>query len=200
MANKARCIQLGNIAVGKSWDNPQRGRIYSVDGIAPTLNTCGGGNLEPKILEIRERKEEQVRCTPQRRELSEQQSREFDDFVQKLPYEAAQKEKFVQCLWEAGEGIGILRETLPEVQKVWESHDNEQGTRTSYRIRKLTEKECWRLMDFNDEDFEKAAKVNSRTQLYKQAGNSIVVNVLVAILGQLFIGKEDVYRDCKVNK
>lgn len=58
MANKARCIQLGNIAVGKSWDNPQSGRIYSVDGIAPTLNTCvGGGNLEPKILEIRERKE-----------------------------------------------------------------------------------------------------------------------------------------------
>lgn len=43
MANKVRCIQLGNIAVGKSWDNPQSGRIYSVDGIAPTLNTCGGG-------------------------------------------------------------------------------------------------------------------------------------------------------------
>lgn len=42
MANKVRCIQLGNIAVGKSWDNPQSGRIYSVDGIAPTLNTCGG--------------------------------------------------------------------------------------------------------------------------------------------------------------
>lgn len=60
MANKARCIQLGNIAVGKSWDNPQSGRIYSVDGIAPTLNTCGGGggNLEPKILEIKERKED----------------------------------------------------------------------------------------------------------------------------------------------
>lgn len=41
MTNKVRCIQLGNIAVGKSWDNPQSGRIYSVDGIAPTLNTCG---------------------------------------------------------------------------------------------------------------------------------------------------------------
>lgn len=45
MANKARCIQLGNITVGKSWDNPQSGRIYSVDGIAPTLNTCGGGEI-----------------------------------------------------------------------------------------------------------------------------------------------------------
>lgn len=69
---------------------------------------------------------------------------------------------------------------------------------TEYRIRKLTPKECWRLMDFSDADFHKAEKVNSNTQLYKQAGNSIVVNVLVAILGQLFIGKEDVYRDCKV--
>ena len=58
MANKVRCIQLGNIAVGKSWDNPQSGRIYSVDGIDPTLNTCVGGNLEPKILEIKERKED----------------------------------------------------------------------------------------------------------------------------------------------
>ena len=71
---------------------------------------------------------------------------------------------------------------------------------TEYHIRKLTPKECWRLMDFSDADFHKAEKVNSNTQLYKQAGNSIVVNVLVAILGQLFIGKEDVYRDCKVKK
>ena len=53
------------------------------------------------------------------------------------------------------------------------------------KIRKLTPKECWRLMGFNDEDFEKAEKVNSNTQLYKQAGNSIVVNVLEAILSNL---------------
>lgn len=65
---------------------------------------------------------------------------------------------------------------------------------TQYRIRKLTPKECWRLMDFSDEDFEKAAEVNSNTQLYKQAGNSIICNVLVAILGQLIEGKEDAYR------
>ena len=64
-----------------------------------------------------------------------------------------------------------------------------------YRIRKLTPRECWRLMDFTDEDFEKAAEVNSNTQLYKQAGNSIVVNVLVAILGQLLPGKENVYKE-----
>ena len=53
------------------------------------------------------------------------------------------------------------------------------------RIRKLTPKECWRLMGFDDEDFEKAERVNSNTQLYKQAGNSIVVNVLEAIFRNL---------------
>jgi DNA (cytosine-5)-methyltransferase 1 len=53
------------------------------------------------------------------------------------------------------------------------------------RIRKLTPKECWRLMGFDDVDFEKASKANSNTQLYKQAGNSIVVNVLEAILTNL---------------
>ena len=65
---------------------------------------------------------------------------------------------------------------------------------SQYRIRKLTPKECWRIMDFKDEDFEKAAEVNSNTQLYKQAGNSICRNVLVAIFGQMLPGKEDVYK------
>lgn len=59
------------------------------------------------------------------------------------------------------------------------------GTVENYRIRKLTPKECWRLMGFDDEDFRKAEQVNSNTQLYKQAGNSIVVNVLEAILKNL---------------
>lgn len=59
------------------------------------------------------------------------------------------------------------------------------GTVDNYRIRKLTPKECWRLMGFDDEDFKKAEQVNSNTQLYKQAGNSIVVNVLEAILKNL---------------
>ncbi len=53
------------------------------------------------------------------------------------------------------------------------------------RIRKLTPKECWRLMGFDDDDVDKASLVNSNTQLYKQAGNSIVVNVLQEILDKL---------------
>ena len=53
------------------------------------------------------------------------------------------------------------------------------------RIRKLTPKECFRLMGFEDSDFEKAEKVNSNTQLYKQAGNSIVVPVVEYIIKAL---------------
>ena len=58
------------------------------------------------------------------------------------------------------------------------------------RIRKLTPKECWRLMGFEDSDYEKASKVNSKSQLYKQAGNSIVVNVLEEIIKQLIEGEK----------
>ena len=53
------------------------------------------------------------------------------------------------------------------------------------RIRKLTPKECWRLMGFDDEDVDKASQVNSNAQLYKQAGNSIVVDVVASILSKL---------------
>lgn len=50
-----------------------------------------------------------------------------------------------------------------------------------YRIRKLTPRECWRLQGFPDWAFDKAQKVNSNSQLYKQAGNSVTVNVISAI-------------------
>ena len=59
--------------------------------------------------------------------------------------------------------------------------------KTVYRIRKLTPKECFRLMGYTDRDFEQAAKVNSNSQLYKQAGNAIVKQVLEAIFLQMNI-------------
>ncbi len=65
----------------------------------------------------------------------------------------------------------------------------------SLRIRKLTPKECYRLMGFEDEAFEKAAQVNSNTQLYKQAGNSIVVDVLVAIFDNLLVHSRSTWLD-----
>lgn len=70
-----------------------------------------------------------------------------------------------------------------------------QATKDGYIVRKLTPKECWRLMGFTDEDFLKAQTAlnntfykgedKSSSQLYKVAGNSIVVNVLMAIFGTM---------------
>ena len=60
----------------------------------------------------------------------------------------------------------------------------------SLNIRRLTPKECWRLMGFDDEDYERAKKVNDKDViLYKQAGNSIVVNILEAIIPNLIGGR-----------
>ena len=71
---------------------------------------------------------------------------------------------------------------------VMENHGTITAVEKDLRIRKLTPKECWRLMGFDDEDFEKASQVNSNAQLYKQAGNSIVVQVLEAIFRELLGG------------
>lgn len=74
---------------------------------------------------------------------------------------------------------------------VKENYGTVTATKIGYKIRKLTPKECWRLMGFSDEDFEKAANIpTSNTQLYKQAGNSIVVNVLEKIFKNLFKEEE----------
>lgn len=80
------------------------------------------------------------------------------------------------------EGKANTLSTSPQQAVITEDSNME-----NIRIRKLTPRECWRLMGFDDEDFNKARAVNSDTQLYKQAGNSIVVNVLEAIMGNMFI-------------
>lgn len=64
-----------------------------------------------------------------------------------------------------------------------------------YRIRKFTPKTVGRLMDVSDEDIDKIAEVQSKTQMYKEFGNSIVVNVLVALFGQMFEGHEEDYKE-----
>lgn len=66
---------------------------------------------------------------------------------------------------------------------------------TQYRIRKLTPRECGRLMGVSDEDISKMAAVNSNTQLYKQFGNSIVVDVMCAMFKNLNIEQESEIRN-----
>lgn len=99
---------------------------------------------------------------------------------------------------EATEGDGIYTNTSTKrgtVQKemipALTGFQDKGVVVNNLRIRKLTPKECWRLMGFDDSDFEKAEKVNSNSQLYKQAGNSIVVNVLERILENLLIKENE---------
>lgn len=68
---------------------------------------------------------------------------------------------------------------------VKENHGTVTATMKNLKIRKLTPKECFRLQGFDDSDFEKAAATNSNSQLYKQAGNSITVQVPQAIFEEL---------------
>ena len=69
--------------------------------------------------------------------------------------------------------------TQEELEKAWDG--------VEYRIRKLSAKECLRLMSVRDEDADKILAVNSNTQAYRQAGNSIIVSMLAAVYSQLNI-------------
>lgn len=82
---------------------------------------------------------------------------------------------------------GVKKDVSPTITSTGNFAQNNFVLKPDVRIRKLTPKECWRLMGFNDEEYEAAEKAGvSKTQLYKQAGNSIVVDVLSAIFKNLF--------------
>ena len=151
------------------------------------IGTCDSGKhnekLEDRTQMLNMWEDWKVRYTPHKWELSGQQYRELNLFVQKLSHETAQPKAEVQDLWCANERVGVLQQTLHKIQEIW--RPAVYKNQSELRIRKLTPRETWRLMDFDDEDYDKAAKVNSQTQLYKQAGNSIVVGVLEAILGEM---------------
>lgn len=123
-----------------------------------------------------------VRYTPQRWELSKQQFEQFSLFMSQLSYENTQTEISMQDMRKAYESIGLLRETLSKIQEIWQPISNKiQG----YRIRKLTPREAWRLMGVKDEDFNKVEKNQSNSSLYHLAGDSIVVDVLMALFNKM---------------
>lgn len=191
--------EIGNLKEGQqSWKSPQTGRVYDVTGISPTLNTCGGGGHEVKIVEKKVMGGIYTDVTENfNRGLYPDVSRT----IKAVKNDAGCIER--QIVASRGRNpdnpsdrtVGMPTEQVlePNVDGVCNALTTVQKDNMlleiteQYRVRKLTPKECWRLMGFSDEDYEKAAEVNSKTQLYKQAGNSIVKDVLMAIFSQLNI-------------
>jgi DNA (cytosine-5)-methyltransferase 1 len=193
--NENTIQQIGNIDQHKRKRiNPQTGRVYSTDGVAPCLSTMQGGGLEPKIV--------MPVLTPDREE-KRQQGRRF-----KEPGEPAFTVNTIDR-----HGVAIMEPKLVggigemnfgsqyrQGNRVYDSNaiamclnaqpvGNTGGNSYLYeiesRIRKLTPRECWRLQGFPDWAFDKAKEVNSDSQLYKQAGNSVSVPVIYEIAKRL---------------
>ena len=161
-------IQIGNIAKDPNREHIQD-RIYDPSGLAPTLNTVGGGNLEPKItIDGTIGPHETDRITNK------------DGMVQTLKAEPVIVGSMQAHAAVKTDGI------CPTLTEAMGMGGGQVPVHTyGVRIRKLTPRECWRLMGFLDEEFDRVHGI-SNSQLYKQAGNSIVVNVLSALLSQLF--------------
>lgn len=164
-------------------------RVYGTDGLAPTMHTCGGGNLEPKILEPLALDEQngyirQDGCvgtlTTDGNSLKHNNRVVEPTIWGSLQANCAKKKDGIcPTLTSAmGDGGG---------QIPMHNYD--------YRIRKLTEKECGRLMGVKDEDCEKIAKNQSTSSQYHLYGDSIVTTCLMAIFGSLF----DIDYETKIN-
>ncbi len=203
--------QIGTISKCEgNWKNPQVGRIYSTDGCSPTLNTCGGGSHEPKIVQL-------GNVNPSGKGMN---GNVFDENGlaptlttnkgegNKIAIRQATKKGYIEC--ELG---GVADLSYPE-SKTRRGRVQENGqicptitaTETGVcriespiRIRKLTPKECFRLMGFSDENFEAAERMVSNSQLYKQAGNSIVVDVLYYILVELYKAMPYLFDDLRLS-
>ena len=175
-------IQIGNIAKDPNREHIQD-RIYDPSGLAPTLNTVGGGNLEPKIT-----------IDGLTRDTQKQRARVFNPSglaasLISTDYKEPPQISVIGQLKGGEKGCVVDRDGIGYTLTATEYKDPlkiaEPGNTRTVRIRKLTPRECWRLMGFTDEEFDRVHGI-SNSQLYKQAGNSIVVNVLSALLSQLF--------------
>lgn len=179
-------------------------RVYDVEGVAPTMNTCGGGGLQPKILEnkivaMRGRNPDNPSdrtagsLTEQRLEVNMQGTSNCLTSVQKDNLLLENNIQKVGQISSNGSQCGtVISDNGISANLVAGTHGYANShIATQYRIRKLTPRECGRLMGVSDEDIDKMAAVNSNTQLYKQFGNSIVVDVMCAMFKNLNIKQGD---------
>ena len=156
----------------------------------------------------------EVRCSSYKLELEGQFIEEFASVMSKLSYQNTQNKKCMLDMWRSDERTRILQQALFEIQKIRMSSDEKEKSRVpnlpkddreskkmcGFRIRKLTPKEAFRLMGFSDNDFDAAQNAGiSNSQLYKQAGNSIVVDVLYYIYRELYIAMPYLFDDLKLS-
>lgn len=102
----------------------------------------------------------------------------------------------VDGVFDSGNRVYKTKEISPTLTTIAKPNiiedESENENEYDFRVRKLTPRECWRLMGIKDGDFNKASQVVSNSQLYKQAGNAIVVDVLYYIFKNLFEEKDGV--------
>lgn len=174
-------------AIGKMHDISKR--VYNPDYVSPAIHTAGGGNQEPKVaVGMRGRLDDHGKYR-QEIEVSDRECANAITTVQKDSLVG--EPQMARCIGGVGEKKSNGGQQYYQQDRVYSgdialAHPAQipggsyryMVDEPSLRIRKLTPKECFRLMGFDDESFHRAEAVNSNTQLYKQAGNSIVVDVL----------------------
>lgn len=179
--------QVGNVVKQKGFSNPQRGRIYSANGLSPTLNTVQGGGLEPKALI-----ERPLKGLTKNGWHFEQNVFSKDSIAATLKAGGGSgnipKIAYRPCLTPdriKKRQNGRRFKNCEDPEFTLTSQDRHGVLIESNRtlaIRKLTPKECWRLQGFSDKQFEKAKKAGiSNSQLYKQAGNAVTVDIVEQI-------------------
>lgn len=162
-------------------------RVYDADGLFPTLTTMMGGNREPKALinidrnVLKIRKDDISTCIPASYFCGLDNRRARTEVLEVRPVitpDRVEKRQNGRRFKDDGEEMFTL--TSQDRHGVLLSDAQE------YRIRKLTPRECWRLQGYPDWAFDAAKNAGvSDTQLYKQAGNSVTVNVIAEIAKRL---------------
>lgn len=160
----------------------QSNTVYDENALCPNITTVeGGGTQQIKVCES------QIVAMRGRNPYNPS-DRTFGSPTEQIrkAYEIGQIQESRHNMTELEPRQDNVSNTLTTVQK-----DNLLLEKPQYRIRKLTPRECGRLMGVSDEDIDKMAAVNSNTQLYKQFGNSIVVDVMCAMFRNLNIKNRD---------
>ena len=169
--------------------------ILDISGIAPCLDTMSGGGREPKVA---------IPALTPDRANKRQNGRRFKTDGEPMFTLTAQDRHGVMIRVCEATKKGYAEATVgdyvnlefpnsktrrgrvgKQVANTLLTSDSQGVVTEALKIRKLTPRECWRLQGFPDWAFDKAQGVNSKTQLYKQAGNSVTVNVIKAIAERL---------------